>query len=216
MEEPTRPLLLTGSLLDLSNCVYALADPCTQEIRYVGKTLKPVRIRFREHLRSSNKTHVSYWINSLPIPPIVFLLEHNPTDLSVAERYWVLTLRGLGFRLTNMTDGGDGTVGYHFSEETKAKMSASLKGKSHSQTPETRARISASKLGIPIHTPSSKAKLRDIHLGKVLSPEHAQKLAATLPGNTRRRGKKDSPETYARRSIANKAAWVRRKAAANV
>ncbi len=46
-----------------------------------------------------------------------------------AEKRWVAHYRAQGSRLTNLTDGGDGTLGIVRSEETRKKMSAASKGK---------------------------------------------------------------------------------------
>jgi hypothetical protein len=66
--------------------------------------------------------------------------------------------------LANMTDGGDGVLG--------------LK---HSHSPETRAKMSAVKLGktrSPF-SPETKAKMRAAKLGKAHSPEHRANMSAT-------------------------------------
>lgn len=40
--------------------IYALIDPRTGEIRYVGKTVKRLRTRLREHHRSAQKGRLTY------------------------------------------------------------------------------------------------------------------------------------------------------------
>jgi DNA invertase Pin-like site-specific DNA recombinase len=41
-------------------------------------------------------------------------------------------MREAGVRLTNLTDGGEGTLGYTASDDTRAKISASQRGRTHS------------------------------------------------------------------------------------
>lgn len=49
-----------------------------------------------------------------------------------------------------------------------------FKGKHHS--PESLAKMSASKIGVPIHTPESRRKLSLAAKGKTISEEHKQRL----------------------------------------
>lgn len=69
----------------------------------------------------------------------------------------------------NITDGGDGTLGYSPSPETIAKMKKSLKG-----------RVSPNK-GVPMKD-STKQLLREVHLGKRLSEETKLKISKAFSG----------------------------------
>lgn len=64
------------------------------------------------------------------------------------ERFLIASLRTFGARLVNKTDGGDGPAGYRHTEETRRQLSEMQKGKVIPQ--ETRARMSASRLGKPV------------------------------------------------------------------
>jgi len=97
-----------------------------------------------------------------------------------AERKWIAHYRSMvGTKLTNLTEGGGGVVGHHWtlSEETKRRMSVASKGRK--QTPEAIQRMAASKRG------------------KTQSPEHIAAAAAS------RRGKKRSPESIAKSALAH-------------
>lgn len=63
----------------------------------------------------------------------------------------------------NLTDGGDGVVGYQHKEETKQQISQKLTGIKRSA--ETRAKMSASRLGIK-YSEETKAKISAAKKGK--------------------------------------------------
>jgi hypothetical protein len=125
--------------------IYALCEPSTGEIRYIGKSTSGLR-RPYEHTRPSKymegHTHKNCWIRSLAaqgLRPKVLVVEVLPPDtsdefLSRVESAWIGFLRGQGTRLTNGTDGGDGVRGYHHTEVAKAHM-AQVMGE-QARTPE--------------------------------------------------------------------------------
>ena len=101
--------------------------------------------------------------------------------------------------LCNLTDGGDGSSGKVYSDESKAKMRVAKLGKPRSA--EIRQRIREVTTG-RLHTPEAKAKISATKTGKKLSPEHVQKLREV------HRGVKQSPETVAKRAAKMKANWA--------
>ncbi len=172
--------------------VYALLDPTTREPRYIGKTVKPIKARLQGHIadaRRGGPTYRAKWMRSLDRAPLIQLLavaHGTAKDGAEAERQVIATLRASGRRLTNLTDGGDGTPGYFPSAETRAKLSASRRGRKAS--PEHRARISAALTGLrksPEHVARNAAARR----GAKQTPEHVARRAAT------RVGKKMPPRT---------------------
>jgi hypothetical protein len=70
---------------------------------------------------------VAHWLRSIGFLPHVWVLETDPADLNEAERRWIARGRELGWRLTNLTDGGEGFAGRH-SAETRARMSVTHRG----------------------------------------------------------------------------------------
>ena len=144
--------------------IYALLDPQTKAIRYVGKSCNGLK-RPNQHMTSSSLRTHSYknsWIKSLKnqgkLPEIKVLQEFaSSTHLSEAERYYIAFYKQAGVQLTNLTSGGDGICdpspitrkrmataklgkkrGPH-SEEHRRNMSAAIR---RSRTPEFRARMS--------------------------------------------------------------------------
>lgn len=112
-----------------NNLIYALRDPETQEIRYVGKSTKGLA-RPRAHGRKyslSIQSHKNGWIKSLLAKGLdyeIVTLEENILieNLNDREKYWVAYYKEGGANLTNLTDGGEGTWGYVTSDDSKQKM----------------------------------------------------------------------------------------------
>jgi len=98
--------------------IYALLDPNTNEVRYIGKTVSLSK-RLRKHISESKndtKSHKKAWINSLIVKdqePIMKILEklEDSDSWKLRERYWIKYYKDIGAKLTNMTEGGDGTSG---------------------------------------------------------------------------------------------------------
>lgn len=151
--------------------VYALADPQTLEIRYVGKTVRTPARRLQIHRNVAARQtipHVCAWIRGLGISPVMLILERDPPDLEQAEIRWIAELREAGFNLCNMTDGGDGRKNYVPTEETKARISASSKGHpSYVHTAEHRRTISEANTR-RIFTPEMRQNMSEAHKGKAM------------------------------------------------
>ena len=114
--------------------IYALIDPRTGAVRYVGKSSSGLE-RPRDHARCARgdtSTHCARWIRQLQ----AFGLTYEIVVLEVAsaaaplgdrERWWIAFARAWGCSLTNLTDGGDGSPGYAHTAETKALLSATTR-----------------------------------------------------------------------------------------
>lgn len=113
--------------------IYALYDPReapAADPRYVGKTSKAIGRRLVEHIRvakGENKDWRSRWIRSLledGVRPEIVAIEENVDDDLASEReaYWIAVLKADGARLTNLTDGGDGTPGRVMTEDERLRV----------------------------------------------------------------------------------------------
>jgi len=168
--------------------IYALCDPDTGEVRYVGKTTDPKR-RMGQHRRRAKlkQTHCASWIAALMererLPVFVILEEIHGGNWINAERRWVTEYRERGARLTNLTSGGEG----------RANRPDSIKRGPLS--PEHRAKLSEAAKGRRL-SPEHKAILLALHKGHPRSEETKARIAA---GN---KGRRRSEETKARMSIA--------------
>lgn len=166
------------------------------EVFYVGKGKK-----WRKTIMSGrkNKYHeaVRQKLKSLGFEMEVRLVRDHMTEADALafeiERiaYW----RGLGIKLTNGTDGGEGVTGMRHGPETRARMSQVRKGRKHS--PEWCAKISAGNMG-RTYTPETIEKMRVGQKRRAdQNPEHILEMTrlANLANQT--------PEAIAKRSASN-------------
>lgn len=111
--------------------IYALLDPRSKHVRYVGKTgCKPEK-RLTEHIRKSfngplTRTRKSRWLRELREaklePEMVVLEVTTQEDWAARERYWISHYRVGGADLLNVCDGGEGPA-------SAEEISRSLKGR---------------------------------------------------------------------------------------
>lgn len=191
--------------------IYTLSDPETNEIRYVGVTHHP-DTRLAEHLSKARKhretNHRACWIRSLlakSLKPIFKVIENGEgPDWVAREQHWIAYYRGLGLRLVNATDGGEGTLGYSPSPEWRARQSdlaiATHTGRKRSE--ESKAKMAESqrkrfaweqeqgitRRGKAVYSPERLKRMSDAQKGKKWTPEQHAKMAEyrkNLPEETR-------------------------------
>jgi predicted XRE-type DNA-binding protein len=156
--------------------IYALVDPFTDQIRYIGKSVRPQE-RLTNHCNDTSKTWRTNWIQSVlakgnkPKLLILETLENNAEWQSV-EKEWIAKGRSLGWSLTNCTDGGDGLV--NPPEEVRQKMRQTWTGRKHK--PESLIKIGLASKG-RIHSKESKDAVRQKLIGRVFTPEWKQKIS---------------------------------------
>lgn len=145
--------------------IYALLDPETQEIRYIGKSIRPVE-RLTNHMNSRERCHRTNWLASLKkkgLRPELVILEriHGEWPWQFSERFWIAYGRKMGWPLTNGTDGGDGVVG--ISGESLHRMREAWKGRKHK--PESLTLIGAASRRRK-HSSETKARMSLAHRGR--------------------------------------------------
>lgn len=111
--------------------IYALKDPRTDKIRYVGKSDHPTKRLSAHRYRGKQPTHKSCWIRGLAMeglkPNLEVLDEVPKTQWELWEREYIRLFRALGFKLVNLSDGGGGPINVVPSEESCRKISEALK-----------------------------------------------------------------------------------------
>jgi len=92
--------------------IYSLSDPDTKKIRYVGKTIRSLGVRYSQHLSQAKytikKDYAHCWIKSLlnkNKKPIINLIELCK-DIN-REEYWINYYRKQDKILTNINRGGE-------------------------------------------------------------------------------------------------------------
>lgn len=103
--------------------IYTLLDPVTKEVRYIGKTIQPLKYRLTSHINSSKKgnNYRINWIKSIlnkNNKPLIRLLDECPWNQSQKrEIFWIDLFKEQGFNLVNNTIGGEGCIGVKRSKE---------------------------------------------------------------------------------------------------
>lgn len=183
--------------------IYALVDPETDQIRYVGFTSCRPGKRLNQHCctKRDPNTHKSNWIKSLlsrGLRPVIRTLETGVGDWAACEKKWITQLRAEGHPLTNLSDGGEGTVGCQFSEERKRKISIAHRGRIISQ--EQREKISKALMGRK-RDPEVHARIIAKMKGRKVSEETRRKISIANKGKIR------TPEVIARQIAGRQ--WYR-------
>lgn len=115
--------------------IYALQDPQTFEIRYIGKSANGLH-RPKAHIQpsylSKDNTHKGRWLKQLlnkGFKPIIKVVQYlnNISELTQAEIYWIDYFQKQGCPLTNSTKGGIGSPGFKHTEKSKQKISEAIK-----------------------------------------------------------------------------------------
>lgn len=194
--------------------IYALCDPDTQDVRYVGKTIRP-HLRVSEHLRDARNQHIqtpkARWLRKLlPLLPVVIELERCSIDSwEQQERKWIAHYKPQR-KLTNLLEGGETAPfeGRNQTQESRLKMRAAAMA--DGRRPPSRKGASPWNKGEK-WSAETREKLRSSHLGQVpwnkgksWSEDVKAKLSASHTGQpSSRRGKTLSPETIEKLRISH-------------
>jgi hypothetical protein len=128
------------------NYIYALKDPITDEVVYIGKT-KNFKKRLRDHHRIEKRIRcrLDRWkikMHHLGLKAkmeILLVCDENE-NVNEQEKLFIKSFKEKGINLLNMTEGGDGLQ--NPSEEVRRKIGEKSKGRIPSK--ETREKISKS------------------------------------------------------------------------
>jgi hypothetical protein len=158
--------------------IYALRDPISNAVRYIGKAIDPTR-RLKTHISESRreiyKHHTSQWFRKLlnagllPQVEILCVVKEGENWQDV-ERDWIKNGLSLGWPLTNTSAGGDGVE--FVSEEARQQWLVRLSERLRRswKDPEYRAKI---------HNESTRAKMSLSRAAWLADPDrHAQFIRA--------------------------------------
>ena len=124
--------------MKIEQLIYALVDPRNPtNVKYVGHTIYPLRIRLWNHIASTNsgkKGNVFKWIRKLAeesIRPSIICLEvlQDYKEWKEAEMFYISYYRLRGDALENIYEGGYKTLNRPMPEATRQKISNSLRAR---------------------------------------------------------------------------------------
>ena len=197
-------------IVPIKTKIYGLYDECGL-IKYVGKTVGTLKNRLNEHIRNAlagNRLHIDCGIRAMFrrgfSPTIDLFTEIEGSKWAVVEQLYIKHFRYLGYRLWNITDGGEGVPGHIHSAETRQKLRLCHIGqkcteetkqkmsKSHRryQTEETKKKLSRMKKGKPGSTKGmhyserARKNMSDAAKGRVWTEEARQNNSESHKGLT--------------------------------
>ncbi len=148
--------------------IYALADPETKEVRYIGRSssgLKRPKSHWQDPALRVRRDYCHNWVRSIlsmgMTPEVLVLHDWDITDntaLNEAEIAFIAHFRSRGARLTNLTAGGEGASGCVRSAEMRARLSRVRTGVKRGP-----------------HSVEHKAALSAVHKGRQPSPQCKEK-----------------------------------------
>lgn len=159
--------------------IYALCDPVSLEVRYVGKADDPYK-RYCKHLIDRGNTHKAHWIQALlrrGLLPIRQILEEcDELIWKERETNWIEFYKKIGAPLTNGTDGGDGftkeymigkkhALGCKRTDTWKLNMSKRMLGNKSGEGGKGK-----------IVSQETKDKLSKLNLGRKMTEETKEKI----------------------------------------
>lgn len=109
--------------------IYTLTDPRDNLVKYVGKTISPKRRQYEysgKYYLSKRKNKATTWIkklHSLEIKPIFEIIDEiEGENWQWLEQYWISQFKTWGFNLKNQTIGGEGVVGWNWSNDRRIRQ----------------------------------------------------------------------------------------------
>ncbi len=176
--------------------IYALSEPGKQRTldnaRYIGKTIWTLQDRLNAHFwhRNHADTYKDRWIRQLwssGLKPVIWPVGFCSVEAgSALEMRFIKALKGRA-KLTNLTDGGEGLLGYTHRPETVAKIVKANRGKKRS--PEFCAAIRAR-----VISKETRQRMSAAGLGRKIPAEVVRKMALSMKAKGYRRS--ESAKAY--------------------
>lgn len=208
--------MMKSELLSSSWLVYAIRKTDSLEQRYIGITTKKLSKRIYMHLwelrKEAPRLPVHKWIKSISydiqVDVLASVTAGDIDSLHKLEVEYIKTAKAKGYSLLNLTDGGEGTLGYSEPLEIRKKRSENMKGEKNPRFGTKWDDALRQKIMNALPDQSGENSPR---YGVTLSDETKKKISenhADVSGkNNPFYGKKHSEETRAKM----KAAWEKRR-----
>ena len=189
--------------------IYALVDPRSGQWRYIGKTSSGMR-RPRAHKQECSlkqENYKTHWIRQLKAAGLSYEIEiletlPNAERLAEAEQEWIAAARAAWVPLTNLTDGGEGSMGYRPTAATLQRLRDSHLGKKNPHKGIAKSAATLAKWMISMqkyrqHSETTKAKLSAAAKRRMNTPEGKAQLALAVDAS-----REKSAETRAKISAS--------------
>ena len=219
---PAKAAHVSGVLFrsNIMGCIYQVRNKVNGKC-YRGRTVKTMTARKAEHICNAkydnncvfHRAIRKYGMDAFEWEEVYSdVFERDLNGLEIECIKWFGSKIPNGY---NMTDGGEGSIGYKHSEEVKKKIGDISRGRKHTEeakkkisektkgktrSEETKRKISVGQMG-KTYSEKTKRKMRMSHLGKTLGAKSRLKISIF------NKGKIVSPETGAKISDAKKRHW---------
>jgi group I intron endonuclease len=173
---------------------------------YIGQTVKSLAQRWGDHVYHAMHGSRYLFHNAIrKYGPQGFLVEvlfrcHSKAEMDRKEQEAIVEMRTKSPRGYNLTDGGEGSVGFRHTEETRARMGRvhkgvpltaehrkkiSIGGRGMKRSDATRMKISVAKMGNMVwrgrkHSLESRKKISDALVGRIGAWTGKKHTAETL------------------------------------
>jgi len=208
--------------------IYKAENKKTGEV-YIGKTIKTLHIRKNQHINDSKRGSNYRFHKALNkyggdnFEWEILCETDSNSKLNLLEIFYISAYKRMT-SLYNLTDGGEGNLGWIPTEETRGKIGIANSKRIISD--ETRKKLSEAGKGRK-HTEEAKKKIGLIHKGKIISEEAKKKIGEANSKYTRddsyrkkmsevKKGEIRSEETRLKMSNAKKLYWKNKKEENNV
>jgi len=165
--------------------IYGLKAKNSDEIKYIGLTTLLVQKRLSKHLNDKKINHKTNWIKKIGKDNIeLIIIEENIINFQLLcerEIYYIAKYKAEGHKLTNITNGGEGTLGRYvkLTQEHKDKISLNHADVSGDKNP----------MFGKTHTDEVKQILKDFHTGRTATPEMKLKMSEKKKGENNNKAK---------------------------
>ena len=187
--------------MEVNGFIYAIIDG-TNDFEYIGQTTKTVEERFKQHAQADSYIgHVIRAHGEDLFVVAVLKVCHSKDELDFWERHFIKSRNTKAPNGYNLTDGGDGVVGW--TDEMRARVSEANTGKKRTseqranisaaqverfKDPAEREKISASKRGEKHpnygkhRSAETRKRISEAHKGKTFTPEHCEHISEAKKG----------------------------------